>query len=114
MTTQFNRMPTYNEPLETKGVTTRGWWRLWIGLYTGQPTGPTAGITVGSSPYKYTAPQGGSVIVNGGSTTQIAFSRDGANFFITGQTTGMFRLAQGDILQVTYSIAPPTMTFVPN
>ena len=111
--TQFNTAPTYEQPLMTKGQTSTIWYRLWSGLFKGQPTGPVSAVTVGSSPFKYTAPQGGSLIVNGGSTTQIAFSRDGANFFITGQTAGMFKLAQGDILQVTYPVAPPTMTFVP-
>ena len=113
MTQQFNTAPTYDQPLMTKGQIATGWYRLWTGLFKGQPTGPTAGITVGSSPFKYVAPQGGSVIVNGGSTTQISFSRDGANFFITGLTAGIFPLSQGDTLQVTYPVAPPTLTFVP-
>ncbi len=113
MTTQFNTVPTYEQPLTIKGQIATGWYRLWSGLYRGQPTGPAAGIPVSSSPFKYVAQQGGSVIVNGGSTTQISFSRDGSNFFITGQTAGMFSLAQGDTLQVTYPVAPPIMTFVP-
>lgn len=113
MTQQYNTAPTYSEPLTIKGQTARGWFRLWAGLQAGQPTGPTAGVVVGASPFKYEAPQGGSLIVNGGSTTQISFSRDGANFFITGQTAGMFPLSQGDILQITYTLAPPTVTFVP-
>lgn len=111
--TQFNTTPEYNQQLLTKGQISTAWWRFWSGLGRGQPTGPVAAITVGSSPFSYVATQGGSVIVNGGSTTQISFSRDGANFFITGQTAGMFKLAQGDTLQVTYPVAPPTMNFVP-
>lgn len=111
--TQFNTTPTYEQPLNTKGQISTAWWRFWSGLGRGQPTGPVSSITVGTSPFQYPAAQGGSVIVNGGSTTQISFSRDGANFFITGQTSGMFQLAQGDILQVTYPVAPPTMNFVP-
>jgi hypothetical protein len=110
---QFNRFPTYDEPLTTKGMTTRGWYSLWSGLVKGQPTGPTAGVTVGASPFIYTAPSGGSIVVNGGSTTQIAVSRDGANFFITGQVNGMFPLSQGDQVKVTYPVAVPTMTFIP-
>jgi hypothetical protein len=113
MTTQFNTTPTYDQPLTTKGQIATSWWRFWSGLGQGRPSGPTAGIVVGSSPFQYTATQGGTVIVNGGSTTQIAYSRDGANFFITGQTAGMFPLSQGDILKVTYPVSVPTMTFVP-
>lgn len=113
MTQQFNTAPTYDEPLTIKGQIARGWFRLWTGLQKGQPTGPAAGVKVGSSPFRYTASQGGSLIVNGGSTTQISFSRDGVNFFILGVTVGMFPLSQGDVLQITYPVAPPTVTFVP-
>lgn len=109
----FNRFPTYQEPVVTKGVTTRGWFSFWSGLFAGQPTGPTAQITVGSSPFTYVAPVAGSVIVQGGTTTQIKFSRDGNNFFVTGVTAGMLPVSQGDQLVVTYSVGPPTMTFIP-
>lgn len=113
MTQQFNTAPTYEDPLSTKGVTSRGWYRFWSGIFRGQPTGPAASVTVGASPFSYTATQGGSVIVNGGSTTQIAISRDGSNFFITGLTAGMFPLSQGDIIRITYPVAPPTVTALP-
>lgn len=117
--TDFNRFPTYQEPLQTssKGPkpppTTRGWFTFWSGLFNGQPTGPIAGITVKSSPFTYIAPLGGAVIVQGGTTTQIQFSRDGNNFFVTGQIAGVIPVSQGDQLVVTYSVGPPTMIFVP-
>lgn len=117
--TEFNRFPTYQEPLQTaaKGPrlspTTRGWFSFWAGLFTGQPTGPAAVIKVGSSPFTYVAPLGGAVIVQGGTTTQIQFSRDGNNFFVTGVTAGMLPVSQGDQLVITYSVGPPTMVFVP-
>lgn len=117
--TEFNRSPTYQEPLQVtnKGVkpspTARGWFTFWTGLLTGQPTGPAATIAVKSSPFTYVAPQGGTVIVQGGTTTQIQFSRDGNNFFVTGVTAGMLPVSQGDQLVVTYSVGPPTMVFVP-
>lgn len=110
---QFNRMPDVNQPLTVKSVIASGWFRFWQGLFSGTPTGNISTIKVGSSPFTYVAPVGGTVIVNGGSTTQIQFSRDGANFYITGQTAGMFPLSQGDQLIVTYPVAPPTMTFIP-
>ena len=113
MTTQFNTTPTYELPLTTKGQISSAWWRFWSGLGEGRPSGPAAGIAVGTSPFRYVAPEGGSVIVNGGSTTQISMSRDGANYFITGLTAGVFPLAQGDTLQVTFPGALPTMTFFP-
>jgi hypothetical protein len=117
--TEFNRFPTYQEPLQTaaKGPklppTTRGWFTFWSGLFSGQPTGPVAPITVGTSPFTYIAPAGGSAIVQGGTTTQIQFSRDGHNFYVTGVTAGVLPVSQGDQLVVTYSVGPPTMVFVP-
>lgn len=110
---QFNRMPDVGQPLTLKGVLASGWFRFWQGLFSGTPTGGLSVLTVGSSPFTYIAPVGGSVIVNGGTTTQIKFSRDGGNFYITGLTAGMFPVSQGDQIVVTYSVGPPTMTFVP-
>jgi hypothetical protein len=109
---QFNRMPDYNEALVTKGVTSKGWSRFWGGLFTGTPTGPISVITVSASPFTYTATAGGTVIISGGTVTQVKFSRDGATFYVTGQTAGMFPVSQGDQLVITHSV-PPTMTFVP-
>ncbi len=110
---QFNRMPDVNQTLTIKGVIASGWFRFWQGLFSGTPTGGVSVLTVGTSPFTYIAPAGGTVIVNGGTVTQIKFSRDGANFYITGLTAGMFPVSQGDQLVVTYSVGPPTMTFVP-
>ena len=69
-------------------------------------------ITVGVSPYTYSALVRGSVIVSGGTVSAIAFSRDGTTFYTTGQTAGMFTLNAQDRLRVTYT-GLPTMTFVP-
>ncbi len=107
-----NRQPTYQEPLETDGVTTRGWYAFWAGLFSGQPNGLVSAISPSGSPFSYVAPVGGNVIVSGGTVSQILYSRDGSTFYGTGQTSGMFPLSQGDTLKVTYSAAP-TMTFVP-
>ena len=73
---------------------------------------PVAAITPGASPYTYTSSFDGAVIVNGGTVSAIAFSRDGTTFFTTGQTAGMFPMSRGDALKVTYTVAP-TMTFAP-
>lgn len=115
--TAFNRMPTYQEALQTgkqkADPTTRGWYTFWAGLFSGQPTGPVAAVSIGPSPFTYTAPAGGSVIVQGGTTTQIQFTRGDGNFYVVGTTAGMFPLSQGDSLVITYSVGPPTIVFVP-
>ena len=114
MTQQFNTLPTNEQAIASKnGTTVRGWYSFWGGLFTGQPTGPVAPLRVGSSPFTYLATQGGTVIVQGGTTTQIQFTRGDGNFYVVGTTAGMFPLSQGESLVVTYSVGPPTMTWVP-
>jgi hypothetical protein len=115
MTTQYNTLPNYDQPLTSKDgrVIMRGWYSFWAGLITGQPQGPVAPLAVGPSPFTYRAAEAGSVIVQGGTTTQIKFTRGDGNFYVTGVTAGMLPLSQGDSLVVTYAVGPPTMTFVP-
>jgi len=110
--TQFNRFPTYQENLAEKGVTTRGWYTFWSGLFKGQPTGPIAPIAVTASPFTYTATQGGSVLIQGGTVSLVQISRDGTTNFATGATQGPFPVSQGDLLIVNYTVAP-NMTFIP-
>lgn len=73
---------------------------------------PVSAITVGASPYTYQASFDGAVIVNGGTVSAIAFSRDGTTFFTTGATFGMFPVSRGDSIKTTYTVVP-TMTFAP-
>lgn len=112
MAQQYNRLPEYNEPLTTKGNTTRGWYSLFAGFFTGQATGPAAPIVAGTSPYTYKVTQGGTLIIQGGTVSLVSISRDGVNNFNTGQTQGLFPLSQGDLLIINYSAAP-NVTFLP-
>lgn len=110
--TQLNRMPNYNTPLLERGEVGAGWFRLWQGLWSGVPTQNLSVVRATGSPFTYQAPAGGTLIIQGGTVTQVQFSRDGTTFFVTGQTQGMFPVSQGDALVITYSVAP-TLTFVP-
>jgi len=75
---------------------------------------PPSDIPVGGSPFTF---QNGSaffdatVIVSGGTVSNIEFSRDNVTFYSTGETAGMFDLSPGDRIRVTYS-ATPVMTLV--
>jgi hypothetical protein len=109
---QLNRLPDVTTPLTTKNTVTTGWFRLWQGLFSGAPTANVSVVTIGTTPFTYAAPIGGTLIVNGGTVSQTKFSRDGASFYVTGQTQGCFPLSQGDQLVISYSV-PPTLTFVP-
>lgn len=73
-----------------------------------------SGITPGASPYTYqnTNTYPADVIVNGGTVSAVAFSRDNATFYTVGQTNGVFALSPYDFLRVTYTLVP-TMTLVP-
>ena len=72
---------------------------------------PSAAIAPTGSPFSYTAPFNGSVIVTSGTVSHIAIKRQGVTID-TGLTVGPFALSQADQLIVTYSGAP-TMTFLP-
>jgi len=71
-------------------------------------------ITVGSSPFTYTAALGYDewVTVVGGTVSAIALYMIGGDYMATGATSGAFFLRVGDKLRVTYSSAP-TMYHVP-
>lgn len=73
--------------------------------------GAIAAITVGASPFSYTAPAAGTVFVTGGTDSALQLTR-GATTIATGFTDGPVPVSAGDIVKVTYSAAP-TMNFVP-
>lgn len=70
---------------------------------------PLISVTPGASPFSYPAPFSGDVVIDGGTVSAIAFSRDGTHFIT--YPTGVVPVAEGDIVKVTYSAAP-TMTMV--
>jgi hypothetical protein len=111
MTQQWRQVPTYEQPLTTGKNTSSSWYR-WVQA-TEQGTAPAqeSAVTPGASPYTYTAPRKGFLIVNGGTVSQISYSRSGT-FHVTGQISGMVNMNQYDQVQITYSAAP-TLTWVP-
>lgn len=72
---------------------------------------PIQVVTVGASPFSYTAAFDGTVVVTGGTVSAISLTRQGTSV-ATGITTGLFPLSRLDIIQVTYS-GLPVMTFLP-
>jgi len=113
MSVEYNRMPTYTEPFAAKnGQNSRGWYGFLQAVWKGQPSGPVTVASPTSSPYTYTAPFGGTVVVQGGTVSMITMTRDGLTFYNTGQTQGTIPLSQGDQIVVTYS-SVPNITFLP-
>lgn len=73
---------------------------------------PAQVLTPGGSPWVYTALQDGWLILNGGTVSAIALSRDGTTFYATGLTSGVYPMSRLDQTKVTYSGAP-TATYFP-
>lgn len=101
--------PTYAQDLVQKGKTSQSWYRFFQGVFVGTPPAAEVPVALTGSPFAYTASQKGFMIVTGGTVSAIQFTR--AQVTLTGQTSGIFPLSQGDILTVTYS-ALPTMVWV--
>lgn len=110
--TFFRTAPTYTEPLNTGSNTTASWYRWFQNVDKGLPPSSELVVTVTASPWTYTAPSKGFVIVTGGTVSLIQFSRTVGTFYPTGQTSGTFPVSQNDRIQITYSAAP-AVTFVP-
>ena len=106
-------MPTYAAPLELGRNTSKDWYFFWSGLFRGLAPGNVEPVTVGVTPYEYSAVKRGSMIVEGGTVSLIEFSRDGTDYYDVGATAGMFALNASDRLRVAYSVVP-NMTFVPS
>jgi hypothetical protein len=87
--------------------------RAWVQFFSGFGAAPKAieTITVGTSPFAYTAPAAGSVLLRGGAVTFTDLIR-GPSPLPLGVTSGLIPVAAGDTLVVTYTVAP-SMFFIP-
>lgn len=63
------------------------------------------GITPGPSPFAYQAPFRGFVNVEGGTVSDVSWSRDGGVTYIS-ISGGLTPVFTGDLVQITYSAAP--------
>ena len=107
----FRQIPDYDVALSQGSKTTRSWWRWFQDQNNGLPKGAEIHVLVGGSPFSFTAPSGGYMIIRGGTVSAVELTRTVTT--LTGQTGGFFPLSQGDVLKVTYS-GLPVMVFVPN
>lgn len=69
--------------------------------------------TAGTSPYTYTAPCDGVIIVTGASISNIQYSR-GSTSTTMGVAAGAFPVRGGDGIKISWLITAPTITFIPN
>ncbi len=105
-------LPNYRQSLIDKTQTSSPWYKYFSALFVGKPPGAESTVTIGTSPYTYTATQRGFLIVQGGTVSLVQWSRGGVTNHTTGVTQGCFPLSQGDSLIITYTGAP-NLTFAP-
>ncbi len=108
----MNTLPQYPQPIADKsGTTNKAWYQFFQSVWNGIPPTSESTVTVTSSPFTYTAPRGGFVIVQGGTVSLVQWRRGTVNH-TTGATQGPFPVSSGDALVITYS-GTPNVTFVP-
>lgn len=112
MSVQYRTVPTYGTDVVVKDNTSSVWYRWFQDIDRGTPPSAELAVPLTGSPYTYTALEKGFVIVSGGTVSLIRFSRISGTAYTTGQTAGVFPLSFGDMLIITYTVAP-TVTFVP-
>ncbi|PTB28849.1 hypothetical protein C9I56_11200 [Paraburkholderia caribensis] len=75
-------------------------------------TAAIAAITPGASPYTYTAPANGQVVISGGTVSNIQLKRGATTITIAAASPADVPVSAGDQVITTYSVVP-TMSFVP-
>ena len=75
-------------------------------------SGAAQSVSVGASPFVFTATRSGQLITTGGTVSLMEYARDGS-YVGLGITAGPTYVAAGDSVRVTYTAAP-TMTFIPS
>ncbi len=109
---QFRTVPTYDQQITPGNHNDSTWYRYFQQNEKGAPPSTEVPITIAASPFSFTFPSKGFVVISGGTVSVIMFSRTPGTFYLTGQTAGVFPGAQNDVLKVTYS-AKPSMIFIP-
>jgi hypothetical protein len=96
-------------------LTQKDWYlfftNLWTAVTEGMPQTEEA-VPIEASPMTYTAVIRGQAHIGGGTISVIEFSRDGTNWYDTGMTAGFVQMDKGDLLRVTYAVAP-TINYFP-
>jgi hypothetical protein len=105
-----NQMPIVME----RAMAQKDWYLFFSNLYTAVTDGlpqPEEEITLTASPMSYTAVIRGQANISGGTVSVIEFSRNGADWYDTGMTAGFVQMDRGDLIRVTYAVAPNLVFF---
>ena len=100
-------VPNMNAPLVDKTLRVVPPWNSWFQQFTQAPAA-SAGVTVGASPFSFTANNIGQVIVSGGTVSNIALVRGTViiNLFTSTASPRAILVSIGDTVIVTYSVLP--------
>ena len=105
------RLPNLLAPL----VNAKGFilapWNSYLQQFTQAPP-PIMGITVGASPFDYVAQEPGTIIIVGGTLTNVSLIR-GVDTLAMGNAARIIPVAIEDTVRITYSVVPTSITFVP-
>lgn len=108
-------LPPNNALVDDRGVIASNWWRFLLNV-SNQAMGvnqtPPGTVTPTASPFIFTTPAQGTLLVSGGPVTLIEYSKDGTTWYPMGVTNGPLHLVPNDRVRITYSNAP-AVTFFP-
>lgn len=62
-------------------------------------------VAIGASPSSYIVPSSGKIVVRGGTVSLIEIGRRGT-FVTTGLITAVLPVSRGDVVRITYIVAP--------
>jgi hypothetical protein len=103
-------VPNSNQPIaDAKGFVTQVWQRFFGALV--DPPAAVSAVAVSASPTSFTASERGSVVISGGTISAVSLTRAGT--VVNFGTTRSIPVANGDVVIVTYSVAP-TISFLPS
>lgn len=101
--------------VDDKGTINTNWWRF-LANVSNQAMGTNqtvpATITVTASPFVFSTPAQGTLLVSGGPVTLIEYSKDQKTWYPTGVTQGQIQMVPNDSVRITY-MNKPTLTFFP-
>lgn len=98
-----------NTPFLNPGsnLVSQTWFKFFYGL-AASPA-PETVITVGASPFAYTATVKGTVFVKDGTVSTISITRN--SLYNVGIVDGPIPVSVGDVVTITYSVAPTAVFF---
>lgn len=104
--------PPVNVPMFVPGSQTLDpVWVLFLTSLVGDAA-PIETITLDGSPFAYTVSFPGNVLISGGTVTNLSLQRARVTIDPLPMTSGFIPVMLGDIITVTYSVAPD-MWFIP-